>query len=93
MKVKLYVNWDDGEILSEKQMESRLRERASDIFKDEDEFSEWLHDEYTISDIFNMNEEEKDQVRQKWGEACLESAQDELISGYDAEYELVEKEI
>jgi hypothetical protein len=42
---------------------------------------------------FNMNEEEKDQVRRKWGEACLESAQNELISGYDAEYELVEKEI
>lgn len=93
MKVKLYVNWSDGEILNEKQMESKLKGKALEIAKDEDEFDEWLGERYAISDIFNMGEKEKAQVRQKWEEECLEYAQDDLISGCDAEYELVEKEI
>ena len=38
MKVKLYVNWSDGEILNEKQMESKLKGKASIIAKDDDEF-------------------------------------------------------
>ena len=93
MKVKLYVNWSDREILSENEMESRLKGKASAMVKDDDEFDDWLGEIYNCVDIFNMSEEEKAQIRQKWEEECLEYAQDGLISGCDAEYELVEKEI
>ena len=95
MKIKVYVNWKDEEVLNEKDyMEFRDRkvnEIADDYFEDDYEFGEFLSEDYTRSEIFRMTEEDKEKVKKAWKAQCKESAEETFDDEYN--YEEVEVEI
>ena len=89
MKVKLYVDWCEGEVLTETELDAKIESEARKSVADDDEFAEWLRDEYTAIDVFNFTEEDRANVLDEWTAVCSERASVELME----EYELVEKEI
>lgn len=75
---------------SPKQNLTQKSKAKQDIFTaDDDEFGDWLRDEYSAVDVFRFTENDRANVLDEWIAVCRERACVELME----EYELVEKEI
>ncbi len=73
----VYVNWREQEILTKDEYEEHILRTSNNLFDDEDEFDEWLDDNYSASEILTMTDEEKEELKQKWNEVCLSKIRDE----------------
>lgn len=62
MRVKVYVNWIDEEILSEKEFQNRVNEVVAEIMEDEDDFSRICDREFTSFELFCMDSKNKDDI-------------------------------
>ena len=62
MTVKVYARWVTKQILTETQAEDVIQNEFYDNLVDDgcDEFVEWLRDNFTIGEIWQMTEEEKE---------------------------------
>lgn len=89
MKIKLYVDWSAGEVLTEAELDAKIESEATKNVADDDEFAEWLRDEYTAIDVFNFTEDDRVRVLDEWTACCRERACVDLMEYY----ELIEKEI
>ena len=60
MKTKILINWENRTVMSEKTFEDEKAElKAIMSDKDSYHFSEWLDDNYSITEIWFMSEDEK----------------------------------
>lgn len=96
MKIKVYVDWKNQEILSEKDYnefkDRKVNEIADNYFEDKYEFNEFLTDnDYDYADIFNMTDKEKEEVKEKWKAQCKDSAEEAFGDEYD--YDEIELEV
>ena len=89
MKVKLYVDWSAGEVLTEEELDAKIESKTKQNIDDDDEFAEWLRDEYTAFDVFRFTEDDRVNVLDEWTACCRERACVDLMEYY----ELIEKEI
>lgn len=68
MKIKIYVNWDEGEILTEKEFDNFKKNKVADILSDEfdraDYINVYLRDVkgYDYADLLFMDEEDRREV-------------------------------
>ena len=76
--VKVYVNWQEREILTEDEFNEMKQNEARNLFEDEDEFKDWLNCVYSASEIFEMTAEERIEVQKRWDEYCVDEIQDNL---------------
>ena len=79
--VVAYVHWENEEIISEAEYEAKLEEETNIAAADDYHFGEWLDKYYTAINIWNMSEEEKEEVNAQWLKYCRESMEYEL--GYE----------
>ena len=79
MKVKLYVNWNDGQILTETELNAQVENSAKQMSADGSKFAEWLCEMYTAFDAFYFTEVDKENVFQQWMECCRERVYAESI--------------
>lgn len=93
MTVKLYVNWSESKILTPKQFEKVLGEEVKERVAEEDAFLDYLEQYFTRMEIFEMDEEEKESVRQDFQEHCEEVVYRELIGNRYSEYEEITVEL
>ena len=69
MKIKIYVNWDEGEILSEKEFDNFKKNKVADILGDEFDRAEYINDYlrdikgYDYADLLFMDEEDRREVK------------------------------
>lgn len=87
MKVKVYANWDDGEIVNKATYDKMLEEEVAELVKDDYEFFSWIYDNFDISEIWNATDADRITIRNDWEECCKERARREF------DYEEVEIEI
>lgn len=84
MMVKLYVDWDNGTILNEKQAEKTVWDEYYPNATNQDNFNEWLSENYSHVDLFNMSEDEKKVIHSEFREEMEETAWQDFISdGYE----------
>lgn len=62
MKVKMYVNWNEEEIINEKEFQNRVNEVVKDIMEDEDEFSRICEREFSAFELFCMDSNNKNDI-------------------------------
>ena len=74
MKVKVYANWNDGEILNKADYDKIFKEEVAEMMEDEYEFSCWLDDNYDIAEIWKATEADRLEIRNNWKEFCEASA-------------------
>lgn len=62
MKVKVYVNWNDEEILSEKEFQNIVEDRVWDIMGDEYDFDQICGVEFGAFELFNMDSKNENDI-------------------------------
>lgn len=79
MKTKIYVDWYEREVMSEKEFQNRVNEIMEDIIEDERSFSEICEKEFSAFELFHMDSENKDDI-EKVESVIRESVKDDLFS-------------
>ena len=84
MLVNLYVNWDEGIILNEKQAQETIENEYYSNTTSDDNFNDWLSENYTHLDLFYMSEDEKEAIRTDFMEEMKETTWQNFIDdGYE----------
>ena len=78
MKVKVYVNYDYREVMSEKEYEKRVNRFLDDYFNDNDSFAEWLEESYNPYEVWGFDEAKREAVREEYGKQCRVWAENEV---------------
>ena len=88
MKIKLYVDWDNHQVLNQGQYEERLSEAADELFADDNCLAEWLDENFTLLDIFQAGEAKKEEIRADFRDYCQKNAES-ILSDDGENYEEV----
>ena len=72
MTVKIFVDWRNQEIYTEKSIEEEKKNILDDVISDEfDEILEgYLDNNYSLTRIFNLNEDEKMKIKERIKQEC-----------------------
>lgn len=86
MKVRIYVDWRNEEILMEKDYEERTK-LVEKEFK-QDCFLEYLEcylkdEDFTLSDVFNFDKEEREEIKKRILERCEEQAERDMENDFE----------
>lgn len=84
--MKVYVNWQAEEIISQEQYDQRVAALAADYVDDDSLFDSYLFDRYTSLELFDMSEAERTEVRGNFAEWCHSKAEADLDEDFE-EYE------
>lgn len=87
MKVTVYVNWHNEEVISKKEYEEKIEKEAKEYIESRADFCEWLNEHYEADSIWFMNEEERASLMEEYYEACQTWAEDE-VNDYWKPYEV-----
>ena len=84
MMVKLYVDWSNNLIFSEKEAQELAKNVFSKQVTNDEIFDQWLSNHYCYLDLFNMKEDEKRNIRVQFMAEMEEVAwQDFIKDGYE----------
>ena len=73
-----------AEVISSEQFDEKVVERAKELYEDKDEFYEWLEDNFTVDEVWNMTNETKQAVKEKqYKERCEMWALDDMEGDYE----------
>ena len=93
-KSRVYgYGYDQPDLISEEQYEKLVADRKAELEKDDGEFEDYLADNYSWMEVFEMNEDEKAEVRAEYVNKCADWARDDLEDYWDCEELEVEVEI
>ena len=87
MKIKIYVDYENAEVLTEERYKEALAERAKTYKANDENFEDWLNDRYTSYEIFKMKSHDLDKVVERWEGVCEADAEEDM-SRELTEYEL-----
>jgi hypothetical protein len=74
--MRVYVNWDSGEVVGPIGADKVIKARAAEYMDDGEAFFDWLSERYTLWDVWSFGEDEKAEIKEKYFEFCRESAHD-----------------
>lgn len=89
MKIKIYVDWNNEEVLQEKHIEKGIKNIADDLRSDQDIANDILGDEFTYAECFYFDEETRKRVNDDIETAITRKAKDM----FDERYEEITLEI
>ena len=78
MKIKIYVDYENKEVLTEEQHKKVLAERVKSYKADEPAFEDWITDRYSAYEIFKMKSYELDKVIERWERVCEGEAEEDM---------------
>lgn len=78
MKVKFFINWQDEQVYSEKELQDEIKRVAGEYLENTLQFQEWLEEHYTIVEVFNLDEDGKKDVLDKYSKACQDWAKEDM---------------
>lgn len=92
MKVKVYVNWEDQRVLSEKQFNEMISETIKDKFNDDYELNHYLEWEnpHTYSEIFFLTATEKEELYKKFKNYCEEQVEEDTLNNGEWSEKIIE---
>ena len=85
MKVKVYVNWEGQQILTESEFSEMIADRAQQKINNDYDFSYFLEAEISTlhSEIFRLTPEEKDKIYKEFQEYCRNEAEADVLNEDD----------
>lgn len=78
MKIKIYVDYENQEVLTEEGYKEVLAERAKSYKSDNDAFEDWLNDRYSAFEIFKMKSHDLEEVMDRWEGVCEADAEEDM---------------
>ena len=85
--------YDKPDLISEEQYEELVANRRKELEKDASEFEDYLSDNYSLKEVFDMDEYERAEVCAEYAVKCADWARDDLKEDWDYEELEVEVEI
>jgi hypothetical protein len=81
MNVKLYVNWEEEEIILPMAFQKLCELKKNELEADDDFLDSWFNHEKRLSaaEVFRMSQEELDALKKEYSMYCSESAEIILI--------------
>ena len=77
-----------AEVISAEEYNEKITARAKEFYEDDTEFYEWLEDNYSASNVWDMTEETKKTVKEViFKNKCIDWAYDDIGSEYE-EFEI-----
>ena len=95
MIIKIYVNWEEGEILTEREFDDFKKNKVADILGDEFDRAEYINDYlrdikgYDYADLLFMDEEDRREVEDLATKYLAECVGEEL----DHDFKEIELEV
>jgi hypothetical protein len=83
--------YDNPDLISEERFEELVADRKEQLEKDDGSFEDYLADNYSWKEVFDMSEDEKAEVRAEYADKCVDWARDDLEEDWD--YEEIETEV
>lgn len=83
--------YENPDLISEEQYEELVANREEELAKDEGAFEDYLADNYSWKEVFEMNEDEKAKVCAEYADKCSDWAREDLEEYWD--YEEIETEV
>ena len=81
MTIKVFVDWQNEEILTEEEYDKRVKEMAEDLRTNDYIFSEFLEERYSHRELWDADEKQRAKIMEHWVDQCLEDAYRE--QGYE----------
>ena len=79
----MYRNIDTGKTISENKAEDYINDKFDELAEDEDIFEEWLSDRYSLLQIFNLDEEDKENIKENFIDYLWMEAKDTFLEGWE----------
>ena len=77
-----------AEVISAEEYNEKITARAKEFYEDKNEFYEWLEDQFTVDEVWNMTEETKKTIKEvDYKDKCLDWALDDMEGEYE-EFEI-----
>lgn len=86
---KFYIDWQTREVLTEREREQYIENKVIEITDDEEELESFLDRECTLTELFNMSQQEREELQERfraWAEVQAEEAVEEELNEYDTTY-------
>ena len=74
MTIKIFVDWQNEEILTEEEYEKRVKEMAENLRTRDYDFSEFLEAKYSHLELWEADEKQRAKIMEHWVDKCLEDA-------------------
>lgn len=83
MKVNVYVNWDYQQVMGGAEANDYIASCADDYSKDSSCFEDWLSDNYTMTELWYLSDEARDEAEKNFREFCREMAEEDFERAWD----------
>ena len=87
MTIKVFVDWDEREIINETEYKEKIRQETEKTMADKETFYDWLEDNYMAQTIWEMTEAERAEVQGLWEQWCKDYAE------VESDFEMIMVEI
>lgn len=83
MKVKVYVNWDNAQVMGNEDVSAYIGKLTDDYIHDAEGFEDWLSDNYTMTELWYLSDEARDEAEKEFREFCHEMAEEDFERAWD----------
>lgn len=91
-KSRVYgYGYDNPDLISEEQYEELIANRKAELENNDNEFEDYLENNYSYKEVFDMDEDDRAEVRAEYADKCIDWARDDLEEDWD--YEEIEVEV
>ena len=80
-------DWGNLEVISREAFNQLVRERAEELFQDHFEFEDWLEENFTTLELWDLTDLKKTEVKSEFKHYCLAEAEKELNEDWE-EFEI-----
>ena len=72
--ITIYVDWREQTIYTESELNEAKDDRIEEMYNDEQEFNDYLNENYCASDVFGMDD---DELKSEWRDCCVHRVDEE----------------
>lgn len=74
--MRIYINWDEQEVYGPEQTEEVIERKFQEFCDDDAIFEDYLTERFTISQIWEMSDDERAEVLEEFNKLQLEEAEE-----------------
>jgi hypothetical protein len=82
-EIKILINWDERKVYSEEELIEQIEREIKHAIETEVELDEWLDYNYSVTELFHMDEEERTKVLSLYEDYIREKIKNEYAFYYD----------
>ena len=93
MKKTIYIDWEEREVLTEKEFEELVNEERKRLVDTDEAFEEWLENNFSSLELWKMEMSERVKALTDYRRYCDKVARDNLLYEEDGYIEKFEIEV